>query len=322
MDYFYRRILIGGLVCITAATVSGCDLFSTGKKTAKKPSSDATSTIVTTPSSNETADSQGSLPANVLARVGNWTLTLEEFNQRLKLLKQGFPDFNENDPQAKAAVLNELIRQQLLVKDAENSDIADKKDIKDAVEDFRRTLLVRELANRITKDLKVTEEEAQKYYDQNKDKDPVLMEPLRWKVREIVVDDEAAAKNILVQLLQGADFAETAKAQSKGKTASQGGALPEFTKAPFEAMQKAIASVDAGGTSGVFKAPDGFYIVRVEEKKGGSPKVFGGIKGDLIIGLTQLKQQSVLLEYIDKLAQKTKVEINRQLWGAVDHKGP
>ena len=123
--------------------------------------------------------------------------------------------------------------------------------------------------------------------------------------------------------MQGADFAAIAQTQSKGKSASQGGVLPEFTKAPFDAMQKAIASLEGGGTSNVFKGPEGlFYIVRVEEKKGGGFKVFADVKTDLISGLTLRKQQAVLLEYIDKLAQKNKVEINRQLWGAVDHKGP
>ena len=291
-------------------------MFSSGKKAANKTSQSA-STVVAVPAT--ALDNQETLPANVLARVGSWTLTTDEFSQRLKLLKQGLPDFNENDPQAKAAVLNELIRQQLLVKDAENSDIVDKKDIKDAVEDFRRTLLVQELANRNTKNVTVAEAEAQKYYEDNKDR---FMEPFKWKVREIMVADEATAKNILVQLLQGADVAAIAQAQSKSKSAAQGGVLPEFTKAPFDAMQKAIASLDSGGTSNVFKGPEGFYVVRVEEKKGGSLKAFGDVKGDLISGLTLRKQQNALLEYIDKLAQKNKVEINKQLWGTVDHKGP
>ena len=168
MDYFYKKFFIAGLACITVATLSSCDLFFPSKKTVNKPSPEVASAVVTAVAPKDAADNQEALPANVLARVGAWTLTVDEFNQRLKLLKQGLPDFNENDPQAKATVLNELIRQQLLVKDAENSDIANKKDIKDAVEDFRRTLLVQELANRLTKNVTVTEEEAQKYYEENK----------------------------------------------------------------------------------------------------------------------------------------------------------
>jgi len=273
---------------------TGCDLFNPPKKA---PAPSATETV---------------LPKDVLVRVGSWTLTGPQFEERLKLLKEGLPDFDPAKPGSKEALLNELIRQQLLVKDAESSGLARESDITEAVEDFRRTLLVQKLANQLTKDIVVDEKEAQEYYDQNKD---LFLEPMQYTAREIVVADETAAKNILVQLLQGADFAETAKAQSKGKTAPGGGALPVFAKAPFEAMQSAIANLDAGGVSAVLKGPEGFYIVKVDSKKGGAMKPFAGVKQDLISGLTLRKQQKAILDHINQLAEKTKVEINKELLG-------
>ena len=80
-------------------------------------------------------------------------MTADDFNNRLNLLKQQLPDFKENDSNSRTAVLEELIRQQLLVKEAEDSDIGNTKEIKDAIEDFRKTLLVQELASRLTKDV-------------------------------------------------------------------------------------------------------------------------------------------------------------------------
>jgi peptidyl-prolyl cis-trans isomerase C len=269
----------------------------------------------TTPKTEAAAQSQeAKLSADTVAVVGSWKLTQDEFNQRLKLLKEGLPDFDVNKPGNKEAVLNELIRQQLLVQDAEAQGIGAQEDITAAVEDFRRTLLVQELASRLTKDKVATEKDAKEYYEANKE---LFVDPIEWKVREIVVADEAAAKNILVQVLQGADFGEIAKAQSKGKTAANGGVLPVFTtdKAPFAAMQAAIVNLDAGGTSGVFKGPDGYYIVKVDEKKGGAAKAFADVKEDVISGLTLRKQQEAILEHIDQLAQKIKVEVNKDLLG-------
>ena len=293
---------------VFATSLLGCDFFNPAKKAPKKPAKAAASITQEAPA----ADAQAPLPKDALARVGNWTLTQEQFNQRLKLLKEGLPDFDANKPGNKESVLNELIRQQLLVKDAEDAGIGGLKEITDAVEDFRRTLLVQELANRLTKEVAATEKDAQEYYDLNKD---LFVEPIQWSTREIVVADEPAAKNILVQVLQGGDFGEIAKAQSKGKTAANGGALPAFTKAPFAAMQTAIASLDAGGTSSVFRGPDGFYIVKVEAKKGGVTKVFADVKADLISGLTLRKQQEVILKHIEEIAVKTKVDINKELLG-------
>ncbi|HLD87762.1 MAG TPA: peptidyl-prolyl cis-trans isomerase [Candidatus Omnitrophota bacterium] len=277
---------------------TGCDLFSPPKK-APAPAPSA-------------AETSSPIPKDVLVRVGGWTLTGPQFEERLKLLKEGLPDFDPTKPGSKEALLNELIRQQLLVKDAENSGLARESDITEAVEDFRRTLLVQKLANQLTKDIVADEKEAQEYYDQNKD---LFVESMQYTVREIVVSDETAAKNILVQLLQGADFSETAKAQSKAKTASGGGALPAFTKAPFEVMQSAITNLDAGGVSSVFKGPEGFYIVKVDSKKGGAMKPFAEVKQDLIAGLTLRKQQKAILDHINQLAEKTKVEINQELLG-------
>ena len=284
---------------------AGCDLISPPKKTAKKD----TSAQAMAPSATE---APAVMPKDVLVRVGSWTLTGPQFEERLKLLKEGLPDFDPTKPGSKEALLNELIRQQLLVKDAESSGLARESDITEAVEDFRRTLLVQKLANQLTKDIVVDEKEARDYYDQNKD---LFVEPVQYTVREIIVADETAAKNILVQLLQGADFAETAKAQSKGKTASDGGALPAFAKAPFEAMQSVITNLDAGGVSAVFKGPEGFYIVKVDSKKGGAMKPFVGVKQDLISGLTLRKQQKAILDHINQLAEKTKIEINKELLG-------
>ncbi len=300
--------LISGLIFMT-----GCDLLGIGPKkqdnTSKPPD---TSIAVVPPVSPSAQEIKGPLPGNALVRIGNWTLTEDEFNSRLNLLKQQLPDFKENDPNTKNAVLDELVRQQLLVKDAQDSDLGNSKEIKDAVEDFRKTLLVQELASRLTKTVAATEDDARAYYDANKDR---FTQPITWTVSEIVVGDEATAKTILVQILQGGDFAQIAQAQSKAANATAGGKLKPFLngKAPFDAMQTAIANLDEGGVSGVFKGPDGFYIVKVDSKTGGSLKLFADVKKDLIYGLTMQKQQAVILSHLRDLADKEKPEYNKEL---------
>ncbi len=300
---------------ILAGGLTGCDLFSPAKKTEKTSSAEVTTnTAANTVSetANENASDQGPLPPDVVARVGSWTLTTDDFNQKLKLFKQVQPNFNDKDPKVEASVVDELIRQQLLVQDAQNSDIGDQKDIKAAVEDFRRSLLMQALANRITKGVVATEADALKYYDENKN---IFV---KWKVRQIVVADETTAKNLLVQVLQGGDFAALAKEQSIDKTAKQGGLIADPNKAPVE-VQKAIAPLDSGGTSAVFKGKEGYYLVHVDEK---NPVPFTEVKAELVSALTVRKQQNAILEYINKLAQKTKVEINKELLGLSDNKQP
>jgi peptidyl-prolyl cis-trans isomerase C len=295
--------------------LTGCDLLNQLGLGNKKQDNSQKQPEASVPDASVTQSppaTPGPLPGNVLVRIGSWTLTAEEFNDRLSLLKQQLPDFKENDAASRSAVLDELIRQQLLVKDAEDSDIGNTKEIKDAIEDFRKTLLVQELASRLTKDVAATEEDARTYYDANKDK---FTEPVTWNVRQIVAGDEASAKSILVQILQGGDFAQIAQAQSKAANAADGGKIKPFItgKAPFDAMQTAIANLDEGGTSGVFKGPEGFYIVKVDSKTGGAIKPFLDVKKDLIYGLTMQKQQAVILSHLKDLADKNKPEYNKDL---------
>ena len=311
-----------GIVCLSSglAFLVGCDLLGIGPKKQENSQNQPPTAVSAAPVSQSTTEASGPLPNNVLVRIGNWTLTAEEFNNRLNLLKQQLPDFKGNDSNAKNAVLDELIRQQLLVKDAENSDIGNTKEIKDAIEDFRRTLLVQELASRLTKDVAATENDARAYYDANKDR---FTAPVTWEVSQIVEPDEVTAKNILVQVLQGGDFAQIAQAQSKATNAPEGGKVSPFItgKAPFEAMQIAISNLDTGGISGVFKGPEGYYIVKVDSKTGGVLKPFLDVKKDLIYGLTMQKQQAVILNHLKDLAEKNRPEYNKELIEQVIGKG-
>jgi len=297
------------------AFLTGCDLLGLGPKkqdNTAKPAEAVAPAVVAAPVAVNAAETPGPIPGDALVRIGNWTLTTDDFNNRLTLLKQQLPNFKSDDTNAKAAVLDELVRQQLLVQDAENSDISNSKEIKDAIEDFRKTLLVQELASRLTKDVAATQEDAHMYYDSNKERFTL---PITWKVSQIVVGDEATAKSVLVLLLQGGEFASIAQAQSKAANAQEGGKLKPFVtgKAPFEAMQTAISNLDAGGISGVFKGPEGFYVVKVDSKTGGNLKPFEEVKKDLIYGLTMQKQQQVILNHLKELAEKNKPEYNKDL---------
>ncbi len=254
--------------------------------------------------------SESSLPPSVLAKVGNWTITIEEFKERLNALKEVVPDLNIDDPETKKLMLEELVRQQLLVWDAERKGVANQKDIKDAVEEFRRTLIVQESAKKITENIKGTEEEAKEFYELNKDR---IIDPVEWHVREIVVDSKLKANELSVEILKGGDFAEIAKQNSLSKTAAQGGDLGFLAEMPFEDMAAAVERLNTGDVSSVFQGPEGHYIVKVEEKKGGIPIPFEEIKEEIINDRTAFKQQQAILGYLDKLQKEIKVETNEKL---------
>ncbi len=319
---FVNRVLTGklaaGCLLIAVSALTGCDQISslydkfTNKKSQKIEA--VPTKAVITASQTETNPSlpaaSENLPENIVARVGNWSITIDDFNNKLTKLKEILPEFDPTDVNSKKLILEELVRQELLVKDAEDSGIAKDKEILETVEDFRKTLLVQEVATQLTKDVKVTEEEARDYYDKNKTDFTVKTE---WKVREILVPSETEANDILVQLLQGGDFVAIAKEKSKSATASKGGDMGWVEKFPFDQMRASVTALDKGKTSGVFKGPNGYYIVKLEDKRGGAPKPFLAIKSDLIKRLTLRKQQEIVLDRLNVLAAKTKIQVNEEL---------
>lgn len=250
------------------------------------------------------------LPVGALARVGKWTLTLNEFNDRLNSLKELAPDYDTTTSDSKKRILDELINQELLVQEAEATGVADKKDIVDAVSEFRRTLLVREMATSITQNIESAENEAQDYYNQNKD---LFKEPAEWRLREIVVPTESEAKDVLVELLKGADFTATAQVRSKSASASKGGDLGFISEFKFPQMESAVNVLDVGKISSVVKGPGGYYIFKLEEKKGGQAQPYAEIAEQLKNAMTLYKQQQEVMSHIEKLKEKTKIETNEDL---------
>jgi peptidyl-prolyl cis-trans isomerase C len=265
------------------------------------------------PQSSPTPEAKqgGQLGENELARVGDWVLTVDEFKQRLEALKELVPDYNTADVEQNKLILDELVRQQLVVQEAEKSGLAKKKEIVQAVEEFRRTIIVQEVANQITSEISATEEEAKEYYEKNK---ADFVEPGQWRIREIMVETEEEAKDIQIKLLSGgADFETMVKERSKSQSAWQKGDLGYLSEFAFPKMEAVVKALEIGQVSNVFKGPEGYYIVKLEDKKGGESKAFDEIKQEIIDGLTFLKRQEAIAKYLQSLQEKIKVEVNESL---------
>ena len=304
-------------IVIASFGMTGCDIISSITESFSKDKSKTTAAPVppapnsSVPEINSKAKAPAEMTANDLAVVGSWKITTAEFEDRLKALKEVVPDYDITDKGARKMVLDELVRQQLLVEDAQSSGVAKNKDIDAAVEEFRRSLIVREIAKKLTENIQVTDDEAKALYEEKKDQ---LVEPAEWRIREIVVNDEAKGKELLIQILNGGDFAEIAKQHSVSASKEKGGDLGFIDQVPFPQMANVLQPLEVGGVSGVFKGPDDkFYIVKVEEKKGGTPLEYETIKEDLKRSKLILKQQDIILKHIDELKQKIKVQINENL---------
>jgi foldase protein PrsA len=112
----------------------------------------------------------------------------------------------------------------------------------------------------------VTDEEVQKYFDENKAMLGGSTEQVR--ASHILVDTKEEADAILADLKAGADFAETAKAKSKDGSAANGGDLDFFGRGQMVAeFEEAAFALEVGAISEVVKSEFGYHIIKKTDYK-------------------------------------------------------
>ncbi|MDO8661633.1 MAG: peptidyl-prolyl cis-trans isomerase [Candidatus Omnitrophota bacterium] len=251
----------------------------------------------------------------IVAKVNNISIGLDDFNQEVDIYNANVPP---EKPELKLAtreqkinyLKNEIVRRTLLYQDALDKGLDRNEDVVRALEKTKMDLLVLQLIKDVTQKVDVSSKEIEDYYNTYKEQ---LKEPEERQLREIVLTSEQDAKDILIQLLQGGDFATLAKDRSRSASAKDGGDLGFIKKGVKSAQFDAVAfsdSLEIGKISSIFKAPDGYYIIKLEAKRGGKQKPLSEMWDDIKRGLTFLKQQQMVEDLIGKLSREAKIEIN------------
>ncbi|MDO5040967.1 MAG: peptidylprolyl isomerase [Peptoniphilus sp.] len=150
---------------------------------------------------------------------------------------------------------------------------------------------------KLQEELKPTEEELKKYYEDNKD---IYFSA---KASHILVTDVDLANKLKKELDKGADFAELAKENSIDPgSAEKGGDLGEFTNGqmvkPFEDTVKVMKP---GEISDPVMTQYGYHIIKLEEK---AERPYDDVKEEL----ENLYSQEKIQEYLDKLEKDADIK--------------
>ena len=263
---------------------------------------------------SKVAPAVSEVKGTVIARVNNQPLTLEELNEEIENYNKYVPD---NKPEEKIDtrdkklnyLKNEMIRRTLLAQAGEDRGLDRKEEMQKALNNFKQNLLVAELVKAETENIEVTSAEIEYYYNQYKEQ---LKEPEERRIREIVMATENDARDVLIELLKGGDFATLAQMRSTSASAKNGGDLgyikkglksPQFDEIAFS------STLEAGKTSNYFKGPEGYYILKLEARREGKVKSMSDLWDDIKNGLKFLKQQKKVEDLISKLSADAKIEV-------------
>ncbi len=251
----------------------------------------------------------------VVAKINNTVIDLNDLNEDVSSFNAVVPadkqemKITTNEQKIKY-LKTELLRRTLLYQEALKRGIDKNEEISKAMEKTKQDLLVMELVREETEKIKASSKEVEAWYNTNKEQ---LKEPEERQIREIMVPTEQEARDIMILLLQGADFAALAKERSKSASAKNGGDLGNIQRGKKTAQFDAVAfsdSLEIGKISSIFKGADGYYMLKVEAKRGGQQKPLSEIWNDVERGLTLMMQQQKVEELIGKLFHDAKIEWN------------
>lgn len=203
-----------------------------------------------------------------LAVVGTTSITEADVTEAI--LAMGPRAASYNNPQGRAAVLDQLIEQALFLTDARKNMMEYDPAFKQQLARVKDDLLVQFAISKTIERANVTEEEIKSFFDQNPDQfaaqDVVA-------ASHILVDDEEKAEALLKQIQDGEiAFEEAAKAHSTCPSSQNGGSLGEFGRGQMvPEFDEACFSMEVGELRGPVKTQFGYHIIRLDDRKKGEP---------------------------------------------------
>jgi parvulin-like peptidyl-prolyl isomerase len=245
-----------------------------------------------------------------LAKVGNVTITQSDYDKEF----QSLPDYARQlfaDGEGKEKFLNEIINKEMLYQEALKKNLDKSPEFREKLEEFKKLTLVTELFEKeILTGAKVSDEEAKEYYEKHREEFTPITQ---IKASHILVKTESEAGKVFDRLKKGEKFGDIAKAVSIDTgSAVNGGDLGYFTQGQMvPEFEQAAAGLDVGEISAPVRTQFGYHIIKVTDKKKGSPIEFEKL-GDMIAQrLSAERQKDTFEQYIQKLKNSYKIEINR-----------
>lgn len=253
---------------------------------------------------------QSGAPGDYLAKVGPDIITEKDVAKRLEAIPEYARPMYEDEEGLRRA-LDEIIKTELLYLEAKEEGLDRDPEYLAKVEDYKKFALVNMLFEKVVASKPaVTEKDAQKYYNENKEK--FALEQVR--ASHILVNTKEEAEALKKELDAGKSFEALARAKSRDeKSAEKGGDLGFFKKGEMVPEFESVAfGLKKGEISDPVQTQFGYHIIKLTDRKTGSTVEFAKVKDILMQKLDQDSQRQAFESYLDKIRSRYPVEINEE----------
>lgn len=212
-----------------------------------------------------------------------------------------------NSEMGKKQLLEQMISFELMYKLGSEMNIDKTDEYKTSLAQVEKDLLTQMTINKVLSEVTITDEEAEKYYNENKAE---FEQPATVSAKHILVDNEELCSEVKEKIENGElSFEEAAKQYSSCPSKDQGGDLgvfgrgmmvPEFEEAAFELELEKVSQP--------VQTQFGYHLIKVNAKNEPVTSKFEEVKNQIIQRLVQERQEKKYLDVMKELEAKYDVK--------------
>ncbi len=236
--------------------------------------------------------------AKVLATVGGKPIT--EMDVEMMLMQMGQRASAYNNPQGRAMILEQLINSKLFLMDAQKNLYEREPAFKEQFTKVKEEMLSRYAVQKAVERVRVTDDEAKKYFEENPDQ---FAPEMTFNASHILVDSEEKAAEIAEQIKSGElTFEDAAMQFSSCPSKQNGGSLGEFGHGQMvPEFEAACEALEEGELSAPVQTQFGWHLIKLVTKGMGKAVEYKDVSEQLKNALMEQKQQAAYESKINQL---------------------
>jgi peptidyl-prolyl cis-trans isomerase C len=261
----------------------------------------ATSLAACQPGTGTSATASAPAAADTVATVNGTAIDRNVYNYYIKGALQG-KDPSTLTQQQKDEALDNLVRAELVVQQAEKNGLTKEPQTADLIELARMNAVQQAFSENFVKENKPTDEDLHKEYDTQ----VAQLPHTEYHVEHILVATADTATGLIAALGKGAKFEDLAKKSSSDSSKDQGGDLgwqtPERMVKPFS---DAMVTLKPGEYTHVpVKTEYGWHVIKLVDTRPLTPPAFDAVKDRV----AQIVLGKKFKAYVDGLLAKAQID--------------
>lgn len=242
----------------------------------------------------------------VLAIISGNEITENDLNNIIMRYPEDKRGYFSSD-MGKKQLLEQMVQFELMNKLGLEMELDKTEEFKAQVKQVEKDLLTQAAVNKVLSEVTVTEEDAKKYYEDNKE---MFKGKESVSAKHILVDNEDLCSEIKAKIDNNElTFEEAANEYSSCPSKEQGGNLGEFGRGMMvPEFEEAAFALELEKVSEPVKTQFGYHLIKVEAKNEPKTSEFADVKNQIVQKLIQENQEKKYLDLIKELEAKYDVK--------------